>query len=334
MPRSAQAPSRHTPQNNDAVQPGQRRRRRDPAADRQPPSPAARPGKGQQGTIRLYDDRVNILNNTIATNGSTPRGRRHRTRRLDERGGGQQHGRAQHHDRDGDDERAGESAPAGLWTSRQQFLLQAELGQALRRGAGLPNLSPGCFSTNRLPPPTARAGGHRAAASGAAGISKDGDASTINLWDIGLADNLCNGSGNARRCLSPAPTTSSTPPAQQHPEHRSTSPTNLDRLEPSTSSTTPIGSRSTPCPWRGYPQFVGAVLVAVRPFPSARWATTTSRAGTNSPVDNSRGVGQHGHRQSQSHPRRPRRSTSTDPDTPAERRLRHRLRQAPSRKAT
>ena len=155
-------------------------------------------GDGAQGTIRLYDDRVNILNNTIANNVSTHEGG---GIALDDSTNVVVANNTVAHNITTATAMTstGEPAPAGLSTAGNSFLLQAELDK--RYGANTrplfskPTLFNNVFTDNRS--------GSWSLTQGLHGIGQDGDASPINLWDIGLADNLCNGSGNARRCLSP-----------------------------------------------------------------------------------------------------------------------------------
>jgi hypothetical protein len=234
-------------------------------------------GDGNQGTIRLYDDRVNIRNNTIANNVSTHEGG---GIALDDSTNVVVANNTVAHNITTATAMTstGEPAPAGLSTAGNSFLLQAELDK--RYGANSrplfskPTLFNNVFTDNRS--------GSWSLTQGLHGIGQSGDASPINLWDIGLADNLCNGSANARRCLSPLnnrldATANNTP-------NMIASATNL------------IGSslnfvddsyRVTvnALPWRGYPQFVGAVLVAVD-RPIGQMGNYHLAAGTNSPVDN------------------------------------------------
>lgn len=236
-------------------------------------------GDGAQGTIRLYDDRVNILNNTIANNISTHEGG---GIALDDSTNVVVANNTVAHNITTATAMTstGEPAPAGLSTAGNSFLLQAELDK--RYGANSrplfskPTLFNNAFTDNRS--------GSWSLTQGLHGIGQDGDASPINLWDIGLADNLCNGSGNARRCLSPLnnrldATANNTPNLIASPTNLIG--TSLNFVDDSYRVTV------NALPWRGYPQFVGAVLVAVD-RPIGQMGNYHLATGANSPVDNGR----------------------------------------------
>jgi hypothetical protein len=210
---------------------------------------------GGFATARLYDDRINILNNTIANNVSTHEGG---GIALDDSTNVVVANNTVAHNMTTATAMTstGDPAPAGLSTAGNSFLLQAELDK--RYGANTrplfskPTLLNNVFTDNRA--------GSWSLSLGLHGIGQSGDASPINLWDIGLADGLCASSGNARRCLTPV----------------------ANRFDTSSNNTANVTSMSgnqigtlvnfiddayrvtiNALPWRGYPQFVGAVLVAL-----------------------------------------------------------------------
>ena len=236
-------------------------------------------GEGNQGTIRLYDDRINILNNTIANNISTHEGG---GIALDDSTNVVVANNTVAHNITTATAMTstGQPAPAGLSTAGNSFLLQAELDK--RYGANTrplfskPTLFNNVFTDNRA--------GSWSLTQGLHGIGQAGDASPINLWDIGLADNLCNNSGAVRSCLSPLN------------NRFDTTVNNTANIVPSATNLfgTPVNFvddtyRVTvnALPWRGYPQFVGAVLVAVD-RPIGQMGNYHLAAGANSPVDNGR----------------------------------------------
>ncbi|MDX6541819.1 MAG: large repetitive protein, partial [Gaiellales bacterium] len=234
---------------------------------------------GGFATARLYDDRINILNNTIANNVSTHEGG---GIALDDSTNVVVANNTVVHNITTATAMTstGDPAPAGLSTAGNSFLLQAELDK--RYGANIrplfskPTLFNNVFTDNRS--------GSWSLTQGLHGIGQTGDASPINLWDIGLADNLCASSGNARRCLSPLNNTLDSSP--NNTPNMIASPTNLiGSVVNFVDDTYRVSINALP--WRGYPQFVGAVLVAVeRPF--GQMGNYHLAAGANSPVDNGR----------------------------------------------
>jgi hypothetical protein len=236
-------------------------------------------GEGLQGTIRLYDDRINILNNTIANNVSTHEGG---GIALDDSTNVVVANNTVAHNITTATAMTstGEPAPAGLSTAGNSFLLQAELDK--RYGANTrplfskPTLFNNVFTDNRA--------GSWSLSQGLHGIGQDGDASPINLWDIGLADNLCASSGNVRRCLSPL--NNRFDATANNTANMVASPTNLIGTAVSFIDDT-YRVTVNALPWRGYPQFVGSVLVAVE-RPLGQMGNYHLAAGANSPVDGGR----------------------------------------------
>ena len=118
-----------------------------------------------------------------------PRGRRHRARRLDQRRGRQQHGRPQHHDRHRHDEHRRAGARRAL-DGRQQLPAAGRAGQALRGQLPAALLQADALQQRRSPTTAPARGRSRRASTASA---RTATPSPINLWDIGLADNLCAG---------------------------------------------------------------------------------------------------------------------------------------------
>jgi hypothetical protein len=210
-------------------------------------------GTGTQTAIRLYDDRINILNNTIANNIST------------HEGGGialddstnvvVAHNTIAHNTTTATAITSnGEPMPAGLSTTANSFLLQAELdkryGVNSRPLFSKPTLFNNLFTDNRA--------GLWSAATGLDGIGQTGDPGPIRLWDIGVAEGFCTGS-NSRRCLTPVRNRLDTAALN------SANVTTLsDNLVGTTVNFVDDSYRVSidALPWRGYPMFVGAVLIA------------------------------------------------------------------------
>ena len=182
-------------------------------------------GDGSSGTVRLFDDRINILNNTIANNVST------------HEGGGIAL----------DDSTnvvvANNTVAHNITTATAMTSTASPRPQGSRRPATASCCRPSWTSaTGSTPVPlfskptlfnnvfTDNRAGSWSLTQGLHGIGQDGDASPINLWDIGLADNLCNGSGNARRCLSPLNNRLDSH-GEQHRQH-DREPDQPDRLAP------------------------------------------------------------------------------------------------------
>ena len=236
-------------------------------------------GEGAQSAIRLYDDRINILNNTIANNVSTHEGG---GIALDDSTNVVVANNTVAHNITTATAMTstGEPAPAGLSTAGNSFLLQAELDK--RYGANSrplfskPTLFNNVFTDNRA--------GSWSLTQGLHGIGQDGDPSPINLWDVGLADNLCASSGNVRRCLSPLNNRFDT--TGNNTANIVASPTNLFGTAVNFVDDT-YRVTVNALPWRGYPQFVGAVLVAVD-RPIGQMGNYHLAAGANSPADNGR----------------------------------------------
>jgi hypothetical protein len=210
-------------------------------------------GAGPQGAIRLYDDRVNIVNNTIANNISTHEGG---GIALDDSTNVVVANNAIAHNITTATAITsnGQPMPAGLSSTANSFLLQAELdkryGVNARPLFSKPTLFNNAFADNRA--------GSWSASTGLDGIGQTGDPGPIRLWDIGVSDGFCTGS-NTRRCLSPVGN-------------------RLDSSALNSANVTTLANNlvGTPVnfiddsyrvsidalPWRGYPQFVGAVLIA------------------------------------------------------------------------
>jgi parallel beta-helix repeat protein len=210
-------------------------------------------GTGNQGTIRLYDDRVNILNNTIANNVAT------------HEGGGISlddstnvviaNNTIAHNTTTATAITSnGQPAPAGLSTAANSFLLQAELDKRYTANTrplfSKPTLFNNMFTDNRA--------GSWSAAGGLEGIGLTGDPNPIRLWDIGLSDGLCN--ATVRRCLSPLNNRFDN--SALNTSNSIASPTNLVGTAVNFVDDSYRVSINA-LPWRGYPQMVGAVLVAV-----------------------------------------------------------------------
>ena len=210
-------------------------------------------GTGSQGQIRLYDDRVNILNNTIANNVATHEGA---GISLDDSTNVVVANNTIAHNTTTATAITsnGEPAPAGLSTAANSFLLQAELDKRYTANTrplfSKPTLFNNLFTDNRA--------GSWSAAGGLQGIGLTGDPNPIRLWDIGLSDGLCN--ATVRRCLSPLSNRFDTSALNNN--NSIASPTNLIGTAVNFVDDSYRVSINA-LPWRGYPQMVGAVLVAV-----------------------------------------------------------------------
>jgi hypothetical protein len=212
-------------------------------------------GESQVGALRLYDDRINILNNTIANNVSTHEGG---GIALDDSTNVVVANNTIAHNTTTATAATsnGQPAPAGLSTAANSFLLQAELdkryGVNSRPLFSKPTLFNNLFTDNRA--------GQWSQAGGLQGVGLTLDTSPIRLWDIGLADGLCNSSGNARRCLTPVRNRFDTSAL-----NAANVTTLVNNLVGSVVNFIDDSYRVSinALPWRGYPQFVGAVLVAV-----------------------------------------------------------------------
>jgi hypothetical protein len=210
-------------------------------------------GQPNFGTMQLFDDRINILNNTIANNISTHEGG---GIALDDATNVVVANNTIAHNTTTATAITsdGQPAPAGLSTAANSILLQAELdkryGVNSRALFSKPTLFNNLFTDNRA--------GSWSAATGLQGIGLAGDPAPLRLWDIGRFDGLCSG-GNARRCLTPVRNRFDT--------------SALNGANVTTLANNLVGSAVNfvddsyrvsinALPWRGYPQFVGAVLIA------------------------------------------------------------------------
>ncbi|HET6172787.1 MAG TPA: hypothetical protein VFD90_09280 [Gaiellales bacterium] len=210
-------------------------------------------GQSNIGTLQLFDDRINILNNTIANNISTHEGG---GIALDDATNVAVANNTIAHNTTTATAITsnGQPAPAGLSTAANSILLQAELdkryGVNSRALFSKPTLFNNLFTDNRA--------GSWSAATGLSGIGLTGDPGPARLWDIGLADGLCTG-GNTRRCLTPV---------RNRLDTSALNAANVTTLADNLVGT-PVNFIDdtyrvaiNALPWRGYPQFVGAVLIA------------------------------------------------------------------------
>ena len=210
-------------------------------------------GQTNFGGIQFFDDRINIVNNTIANNIATHEGA---GLALDDSTNVVVANNSIAHNTTTATAITsnGAPAPAGLSTAGNSILLQAELdkryGANARPVISKPTLFNNLFNDNRA--------GSWSADTGLSGIGLTGDPGPTRLWDIGVADGLCTGANN-RRCLTPV-------------RNRFDSSA-LNAANVTTLANNLVGSpvnfiddtyrvSINALPWRGYPQFVGAVLVA------------------------------------------------------------------------
>jgi hypothetical protein len=205
------------------------------------------------GTMQLFDDRINILNNTIANNISTHEGG---GIALDDATNVVVANNTISHNTTTATAITsdGQPAPAGLSTAANSILLQAELdkryGVNSRALFSKPTLFNNLFTDNRA--------GSWSAATGLQGIGLAGDPGPLRLWDIGRFDGLCSG-GNARRCLTPVRNRFDT--SVLNDANVTTLANNLVGTAVNFVDDSYRVSINA-LPWRGYPQFVGAVLIA------------------------------------------------------------------------
>jgi hypothetical protein len=210
-------------------------------------------GQNNAGSVRFFDDRINIVNNTIANNISTHEGG---GIALDDSTNVVVANNTIAHNTTTATAITsnGSPAPAGLSTAGNSILLQAELdkryGVNIRPLFSKPTLFNNLFTDNRA--------GSWSAATGLSGVGLTGDPGPVRLWDIGLADGLCSG-GNSRRCLTPV---------RNRLDTSALNAANVTTLANNLVGTTVNFIDDTyrvainALPWRGYPQFVGAVLIA------------------------------------------------------------------------
>ena len=231
------------------------------------------------GALTFFDDRINILNNTIANNVSTHEGG---GIALDDSTNVVVANNTVAHNITTATAMTstGIPAPAGLSTAGNSTLLQAEVDKKYpgntRALFSKPTLFNNVFTDNRA--------GSWSLSQGLHGIGQDGDASPINYWDIGLADGLCNGSSNVRRCLSPLNTMFDN--TSNNTSNVVASPTNIVGGAVNFVDDTYRVTLNA-LPWRGYPQFVGAILVAVD-RPIGQMGNYHLAAGTNVAVNGGR----------------------------------------------
>ncbi len=210
-------------------------------------------GQTNNGQLQFFDDRVNIVNNTIANNIATHEGA---GIALDDSTNVVVANNTIAHNTTTATAITsnGQPAPAGLSTAGNSVLLQAEVdkryGVNNRPSISKPTLFNNLFTDNRA--------GSWSAAGGLSGIGLTGDPAPIRLWDIGVADGLCTG-GGTRVCLTPVRNrfdTSALNAANVTTLANNLVNTAVNFIDDSYRVTI------NALPWRGYPQFVGAVLIA------------------------------------------------------------------------
>jgi hypothetical protein len=208
---------------------------------------------------QLRDDRINILNNTIANNVSTHEGG---GIALDDSTNVVIANNTIAHNTTTATAATsnGQPAAAGLSTAANSILLQAELdkkyGVNSRPLFSKPTLLNNLFTDNRA--------GTWSQAGGLQGIGLSADTSPIRLWDIGVAGGLCKPAKTLRTCLTPVSSRFDTS-TLNNDNATSLGPPTMGNLVGTAVNFIDDTYRVSvnALPWRGYPQFVGAVLIAV-----------------------------------------------------------------------
>ena len=264
---------------------------------------------------RLFDDRINILNNTIANNISTHEGG---GIALDDSTNVVIANNTVAHNTTTATAITsnGEPMPAGLSTTANSFLLQAELdkryGVNARPLFSKPTLFNNLFTDNRA--------GSWSAATGLDGVGQTGDPGPLRLWDIGVAEGFCTGN-NTRRCLTPVRNRLDTAALNSSQRDRRSRPTCRHRGELHGRQLPRLGRRPA---LARIPEFVGCSADRRRsaPRPDRR---LPPRRRPERPVDN--GTERIGRRRS--HGQRPPPTIDIESVSPRRERIRHRLRRAP-----